>query len=237
MKLFCLPYAGGSARVFAPWQQALPESIRLRPLELPGRGLRYREPPATDLPALVRDLAGIVLAEADEPLAVLGYSFGAFVAFELALSLEQDHGVAVRHLIAASARGAVCPPRHPPGRVQGTREFRDRLAAMNGTAPELLRSEELMEIMLPVLRADFGMSDRYCYRPGPLLSCPVTAFAGARDPAVSLPSLLAWRECTSGPFLAHQIPGDHFFLHTARARFLGLIAGELERHSTTEGQR
>jgi surfactin synthase thioesterase subunit len=235
MKLLCLPYAGGSARVFADWQEALPTSIRLKPLELPGRGLRYREPAVTDLPSLVRDLVGIVLAQADEPVAVLGYSFGAFLAFELALSLEQDHGVTVRHLITASARGAVCPPRHPPGPVQGTREFRDRLAAMNGTAPEVLRSEELMEIMLPVLRADFGMSDRYHYRPGPLLNCPITAFGGARDAAVSLPSLLAWRECTKGRFLAHQIPGDHFFLHTARSRFLHLIAGELDRHSTTEG--
>ncbi|MFJ1768449.1 thioesterase II family protein [Amycolatopsis sp. NPDC088138] len=235
MKLFCLPYAGGSARVFADWPQELPASIRLRPLELPGRGVRHREPPATDLPALVRDLAAIVLAEAGEPVAVLGYSFGAFLAFEPALSLEQDHDVPVRHLITASARGAVRPPRQPPGPVRGTRELRDRLAAMNGTAPEVLRSDELMEIMLPVLRADFGMSDRYHYRPGPLLNCPITAFGGARDAAVSLPSLLAWRECTKGRFLAHQIPGDHFFLHTARSRFLGLVAGELGRHRTTEG--
>ncbi len=232
-----MPYAGGSARIFDDWQADLPEQIRVHPLELPGRGGRYREAPATDLPALADELTETVLAQAEEPVALLGYSFGAFLAFEVALRLEQRHGRTVRHLVTVSARGAMRPPKLPPGSEQDEAQFRARLYGMGGTPQAVLASEELMELLLPVLRADFGMSDHYSYRPGPVLRCPITAFGGSGDTAVSWPSVLAWRECTIGPFVAHQLPGDHFFPRTARARFLDVISTALRAHRTPEGQR
>jgi surfactin synthase thioesterase subunit len=101
----------------------------------------------------------------------------------------------------------------------------------------VLASAELRDLLLPVLRADFGMSDRYSYRPGPLLRCPITAFGGSVDPAVTWDSILAWRECTTGRFAAHRLPGDHFFPRTARAQFLAAIGTVLRAHHVPGGQR
>ena len=48
MRLFCLPYSGGSAMFYARWRRLLPAWIDVRPVEWPGRGARMDEPLATD---------------------------------------------------------------------------------------------------------------------------------------------------------------------------------------------
>jgi len=40
LTLFCLPYSGASAMFYSPWRRKLPEWLNVRPLELPGRGMR-----------------------------------------------------------------------------------------------------------------------------------------------------------------------------------------------------
>ena len=57
LQLFCLPYSGASATLFLRWQPSLPGWIRLLPLELPGRGLRFGEALHTDAASLVVQLA------------------------------------------------------------------------------------------------------------------------------------------------------------------------------------
>ncbi|MBV8993578.1 MAG: thioesterase [Pseudonocardiales bacterium] len=235
-RLFCLPYAGGSARIFDDWDRDLPDSIEVCALELPGRGLRYNEEPLAKLDLILQDLLNTVLPYADESLAILGYSYGAFLGFELALRLEQDHGVAVRHLFAAAARAAVWEPKFPPGFELSDEEFRARLRAMNGTPSAVLGHEELMDLMIPSLRADFSVADHYSYQPGPLLNCPITAFGGAEDGIVSWESVEAWRACTNGRFAAYRMPGDHFFLRSARTSFLRAVASELREHTSTPNE-
>ena len=53
VSLVCLPPAGGSGAAFAAWQAALPPSVAVLPVELPGRGTRVKEPPHTSMDALV----------------------------------------------------------------------------------------------------------------------------------------------------------------------------------------
>ena len=87
-----------------------------------------------------------------------------------------------------------------------------------------------MELMLPLLRADFSVVETYVYHPGAPLDCPVTAFGGLRDSEVSRQQLEAWREQTAGEFALRMLPGDHFFLNDAQAQTLLLSALARELH-------
>lgn len=227
IRLFCLPYAGGSARVFLDWRTELPSFVDVRPLELPGRGLRFSEQPLDRLEPVVADLMATVADESDLPFAIFGYSLGALLGFELAWRLAQERGIAPMHLLVAAARAPIWP--RPLNQLCDLPDARllEGLRMMNGTPRELLEHRQLMEIMLPVVRADFAVAERYQYRPGPLPSCPVTAFCGSADPVVSREAMGAWAECTTSAFALHELPGDHFFLRSARRPLLNKIAETL----------
>ena len=46
----------------------------------------------------------------------------------------------------------------------------EKLREMNGTPPEILAHEELMDLMAPIVRADFTISETYTYKPGEKLT-------------------------------------------------------------------
>ena len=56
MKLFCLPYAGGSKAIYYKWKSEFNYNIELEPIELKGRGVRYGEGFYTDFEEAVNDI-------------------------------------------------------------------------------------------------------------------------------------------------------------------------------------
>jgi medium-chain acyl-[acyl-carrier-protein] hydrolase len=104
-----------------------------------------------------------------------------------------------------------------------------KLRELNGTPEEVLENDELMQLLLPVLRADFALCETYVYRPEPPLDCPITAFGGLRDASVRREHLEAWREQTTSSFLLHMFPGDHFFLNTEMSLFLQTLSRILDQ--------
>jgi medium-chain acyl-[acyl-carrier-protein] hydrolase len=91
---------------------------------------------------------------------------------------------------------------------------------------------DLMEVMLPVIKADFWVADTYIYQETPPLSCPIVAFGSEHDPEVPLSELDAWGRHTSADFAVHRMPGDHFFVHSARDQLLSAVSAELRAHRT-----
>lgn len=226
LRLFCLPYAGGSARVFDGWSSELPSWVDVYPIDLPGRGLRFDEPPLTRLEPLVDDLLGLVLRNLDLPYAMFGHSLGGLLGYELCRRLAADYDTPL-HLFVSGIRAPDSPADPTPASTLPDELLREHIGALGGTPPELLHNAELMRVMLPVLRADFTVADTYRHQPGPRLSCPVTAFGSPADPEVSVGQLRGWARTTTDRFTVRVLPGDHFFLHTARAQLLRLVAEAL----------
>jgi 4'-phosphopantetheinyl transferase len=106
-------------------------------------------------------------------------------------------------------------------------EFWQELRRLNGGLAAVLDNEELAELLLPTLRADFALCETYTYAAGPPLTCPVCALGGLGDEAVDPQDLGAWRELTTGAFRLRMLPGDHFFLQTAQPLLLQALAQEL----------
>ena len=130
-------------------------------------------------------------------------------------------------LFVSAGRAPQIPHRGPPIHTLPEKEFLAELRRLNGTPSELLEHEELMEIMLPLLRADFAMYETYVYSNEPPLNCPISAFGGLQDHRVKDSDLEAWRAQTNASFSLRMFPGDHFFLK--QPLLLQVLSKELEQ--------
>jgi medium-chain acyl-[acyl-carrier-protein] hydrolase len=227
LRLFCFPYAGGGVSIFRAWSDGLPADVEVCPVQLPGRGTRLMEPPFTRLSPLIEALTQALFPLLDKPFAFFGHSLGALVSFELARQLRRQYAVQPVRLFISADRAPQIPNRDPPIHSLPEGEFLVELRRLNGTPREVLEDEELRQIMLALLRADFAIYETYRYSTEPPLNCPISAFGGWQDHRVNRGDLEAWREQTSVSFSLRMFPGDHFFLNTTQRPLLGALSQEL----------
>jgi medium-chain acyl-[acyl-carrier-protein] hydrolase len=185
------------------------------------------EPPFTRLSPLIQALAEALFPLLDKPFAFFGHSLGALVSFELARQLRRQYAVQPVRLFISADRAPQIPNRDPPIHSLPEGEFLVELRRLNGTPREVLEDEELRQIMLALLRADFAIYETYRYSTEPPLNCPISAFGGWQDHRVNRGDLEAWREQTSVSFSLRMFPGDHFFLNTTQRPLLGALSQEL----------
>jgi medium-chain acyl-[acyl-carrier-protein] hydrolase len=229
LRLFCFPYAGGGASTFRLWPDHLPTEVEVCPVQLPGRESRLMEPLFTRLAPLVHTLAKALQPHMTVPFAFFGHSMGALVSFELARYLHRQSAPVPAHLFLSGRRAAQIVDTKPHTYDLPEPAFLDMLRRLNGTTAEVLECEELMRLVLPILRADMEVCETYVYSHDTPLDCPISVFSGLQDPEVSYAAAAAWREQTVGPFAVHVLPGDHFFIHSARAPLIQVLSAEIAR--------
>jgi surfactin synthase thioesterase subunit len=228
LRLFCFPHAGGAASLFRSWTQDPPPGLAVCPVQLPGRESRFGQPFATGITDLVPDLAAALRPWLDVPFALLGNSMGALIAFELARHLRREAGPEPVRLIVGGAE-APGAERHWP-RLSDLPDvlFGRAMQERHGGIPDLILTDpQLRAIYLPLLRADMGLVEDYRLTPGPMLSCPVSAYVGAADHSVRRSEVDGWGAVTSGPFDAAVIDGDHFAIVEHRDLIIGRLLGDV----------
>jgi medium-chain acyl-[acyl-carrier-protein] hydrolase len=213
MRLFCLPHAGGGATAFHSWNSLLPPSVQVCSVLLPGRETRLSEPLYSELDPLVDAIARELRPWLDIPYAVFGHSMGALLAFEWVRRLQRE-GYSMPVWLFLSGRRA---PDAQGGETTlphslSDREFVEELTRLyQGMPEEVLQSPELMEVFLPILRADIAVVESYRFKEGEPLDCPMTVFAGMEDASVSWDQMLGWQRHARGGFAAQLLPGGHFY--------------------------
>jgi medium-chain acyl-[acyl-carrier-protein] hydrolase len=231
MRLFCLPYAGGSPLIFQNWPASLPSNIEVCAIQLPGRGMRLSEPPFTKLESLIESLAPVLRPFLDKPFAFFGHSMGGMISFELARALRLRFGLEPACLFIAGRQAPPIQDRTAARYDLPEPEFLEQVRCLNGTPPEILAQPELMRLLVPLLRADFELCQTYVYKPGPPVDCPMFIFGGVKDAEVSQEELEGWRPHTTGAFSLRMLPGDHFFIQSAQAQLLEMVSEELRQLS------
>ena len=227
VRLFCFPHAGGNALAYRSWAQKLPAGIEVIAVQLPGRGNRIHEPLITDLSSLVKLMAPAIAPSLNGPFAFFGHSMGAIVSFEMARWLRREGRSLPLHMFVS---GRSAPPLngcHPPLYNLATSELLHELRRLEGTPSAVLEHPDLMELMLPMLRADFSICDTYEYSEEAPLDCPITAFGGLQDAGITRRNLEPWREQTGSSFTLRMLPGNHFFLHSNEVLLLNVLAIQL----------
>jgi surfactin synthase thioesterase subunit len=226
VRLFCIPYAGAGPSIFRSWQADVLDGIQICGVHLPGRGDRFTEPPFTRLSPLIDALAESIRPFLDVPIAFFGHCMGALISFELARRLR-DEGSQPIHLVVSALPGPSLLGEMRPLYDLPDAEFVSSLIALNGIPAELLEHRDLLNAMLPTLRADFELCETYQYRAGLPLQCRLSAYCGGRDPRCPTSLVDSWRGETVGKFASRCFPGDHFFIDSARAAVLSAISIDL----------
>jgi medium-chain acyl-[acyl-carrier-protein] hydrolase len=186
-------------------------------------------PAFTQLQPLVQAIAPVLLPHLDKPFAFFGHSMGALVSFELARLLRKEYNISPVHLFVSGRHAPQIPDTKPPVHALPEPEFKEELRRLNGTPEAVLQNAELMQLLVPILRADFAVLETYVYTTEPPLNCPITAYGGSEDEEASYDELQAWQKQTNAAFSLQMFTGDHFFLHSAQSLLLQSLSQELHR--------
>lgn len=230
-RLFCFPYAGGSANIFRAWAQRLPPSVEVIGVQAPGKGSRMLDPPYKNVHALVDGLLDALTPMLHEkPFSLFGHSNGALIAFELSCMLQR-HGLPLpRRLFLSASPAPWVRVFDKPYSQMNDAEFKSMLKDFNGTPSEILDDVDLFQLLLPGLRADFSMSEGYLYTHGRKLAVPVDVYHGAQDD-IEPAQIHAWSEHIASLPRFEQIPGDHFYIHSHIDQLTESIARRLDPSS------
>lgn len=223
IRLFCLPYAGGGASIYRGWKSAFPGDVGVYPIQLPGRENRIAERPLCEMRALVDAISEGILPYLQCPFIFFGHSIGARIAFEVARNLQKKWNIRPRQLIVSGSRAPHVPEPKPLHHLSDD-EFVKELRRFSGTPESVLQNKELMEIFIPILRADFTVDETYVYAEDAPLECPISAFGGTKDIEASREEIAEWAQHTNSDFTIEMIEGDHFFLQRERDFLLRSVA-------------
>lgn len=230
LRLFCFPYAGGGASIYRLWPNDLPSAVEICSLQPPGRENRLREKPFTHVTPLTQALVPIISPYLNLPFAFFGYSLGSLVAFEVVRELRRQGGPIPLHLFVGGRRAPQIPDPDPPIHQLPEPEFLIELRRLSGTPEAVLQNAELMQLLQPLLRADFAINETYPYTVEPPLACPISAYGGLEDAEADQDDLAPWQEQTRAAFKLQMFPGGHFFLNNDRAPLLQAISEDLYRY-------
>ncbi|MBL3669483.1 thioesterase [Streptomyces sp. M2CJ-2] len=227
-RLLCLPHAGGSASFFHSWGHAFGDDVEVLVARYPGRQERIAEPLLESMDELADAVTEELLPFLDIPLVVFGHSMGASLAYEVALRLQELHGVRIAGLYVSCQ---VPPQLKKPktAYLGGDAEVIDEVRRLGGTDRALLDDPDLRDLVLPAIRADFRIVGGYGLRPGVPLRCPVAGYLGGEDPDITEAEMEAWSEVAPAGFELRVMPGDHFYLVQQRDALIDDLTRRLSR--------
>lgn len=226
--LWCLPYAGGGASIFRGWDAALAPWVDVRPICLPGRDRRFSEVPFDDIALIARTLSALTSPWGHLPQAWFGHSMGAAVAYETVVQVQNDLERTPPRLLAVGGRAAPGFGRlRSPMHALPESDFIAKLVEMGGTPQAVLADEELMELYMPLLRADFKVIETWQPSGVKLTSTDLLVLGGKDDPETTPQRMEAWTSFSSRHVICEQLPGGHFFINTHREQVLELLRSHL----------
>lgn len=235
--LFCFPHAGGSASYYYPMSKALAPEFDVLAVQYPGRHDRRAEAPFATVDALADAIHTAIRPLMRGPVAFFGHSMGSAVAFEVARRLEAGGGPAPQLLFASGGRA--------PSRVHddGVHRLGDagiiaELRSMGGTDARVLSEPDLLDVVLPPLRADYRAIETYRQDTSARIGAPIVVMTATDDARTTLEEARAWHEHTSAGGDVHLFDGGHFYLESHGERVVELISGTLRGQlAATAAQR
>ncbi|HZX38870.1 MAG TPA: alpha/beta fold hydrolase, partial [Streptomyces sp.] len=193
--------------------RALAPDIDVLAVQYPGRQDRRLEPALTSLSHLARAVADELARAPQRPYAFFGHSMGAVIAYETARVLA-EYGLPTPQHLVLSGRGAPSSEPRAGDRLGGEAALIAEIRRLGGTGSRVLDDPELLEMVMPTLRADYGALGSYRWQPGPPLDIPLTVMVGTSDPIVAVDDARGWLVHSTRPGDVHTFDGGHFYLDT-----------------------
>ena len=220
-RLFCLPYAGTGASLYAGWSDFVDKEIEICALQLPGRESRRREVLCKDCGDIVNEICESIYDKLDKPFAVFGYSMGGIIAYELSRQIYiRFNKKPVKLFMSASSTF------RDRGRAKVSqmdeKELMLYLEKSGGISESILSDKRFRDEYFPVIRNDYALVEdyRFNYKRVP---CDIIAIASAEDKEVSYSDIRLLRFFT-GRFQLFDMPGNHFFIRKRARQICELVS-------------
>ena len=205
VRLLCLPYAGGGASAFRHWPDALTSSIEVCPVQLPGRENRFVEAPFTRAEAVVEAMAPALRPVLDRPYALFGHSMGAMLGFELIPCA----GGATRSRCSSSSPPPAPPQLPRPGApIHALPEtaFVEAAAGAAGDAGRIPPGQGAAAVRPARPAGRLHGGGNLPLHAGRAPGCPLSAFGGRSDGAVSFAELAGGPISPARDFRLQMLP-------------------------------
>ncbi len=216
VRVIAFPFAGGNAGVYHPWKSHLDKNVEVLAYTPPGRAGRFQDKLAMTMEELVDDAWRQFNQFLDKPYILFGHSLGALVAFEFLHKLKSQSKTMPVHFIA-SARKAPHLKSMTDWTTLNDEEFTQKLDKLGGLHPDIAANKELLELLMPILRADIGIVEQYNPDDRTPLTCPATVFGGTEDANIPENDLELWQSCFAKPIKLNMLDAGHFYLDTHAA--------------------
>ncbi len=234
LQLFCFPFAGGGASAFRKWGPVLAGQAELIAVQLPGRENRMGEQPLTDMAHVVALVVREMLPRLDRPYAMLGHSLGSLVAFEVLRELRRLQLPLPCAIVLSGRRAAHLPRYEKKWHLMDDAALIDELRGLDGTPEEVLANRELLELFLPLLRADFTLNETYSHVAETPFEVPALVMNGAADGAATYEQAAQWQHHFAQPIRHVQFDGGHFFIDSALSQVGAEVGRALQRALAAE---
>jgi len=224
MNLLCFPYAGASSSIFLKWRKYF-DSVKIIPIDPPGRGKRMIEPPCKTMEDMIIDIKKqlLMLVDLNEEYSVYGHSMGCLLIFELLHELQKANLPMPVHVFLSGKNPPDIAVETSIHQLNDT-EFIEKVLNMGGMEASFFENPSLTKLFLPILRADLCVVETYCYteKKQPL-HVDISVFFSPNDMWTDIRYINRWSDFTSGSFSLYNFTGDHFFIFKNEDKITGII--------------
>ncbi|PEC52563.1 thioesterase [Bacillus cereus] len=214
IKLFCFHHAGGSSSAYYNWKDYLNKDIEIIPIELAGRGKRLKVPLYTSMEEAVLDIYNLMKPNLDgSPFAMFGHSMGALLIYEMIQKIHDIKGVSPIHAFF-SGRLPVHTIDQQKRYTLPDQELKKYIVDLGGIPLELQSYDEILDMFLPIIRADFKLVETYELKKkiSPF-TFNISILYGYDDKLVDNQDLIEWANYTSKQCHFYGYQGGHFFIN------------------------
>ncbi|SEB03935.1 thioesterase II family protein [Alkalimonas amylolytica] len=215
IRLFCFPFAGGGINTYTSWLDRLYDNVELVLVQPPGRGSRLQEAPHASMDSLVYELMQYAEFITDVPYLLFGHSLGSRVAYELCYQLKANNMRLPECLIASGSKAPHILTDRRCIHDLPREAFVNELKQLNGTPQEVLDNDDLMDLLLPLLRSDFKIADSY-KATAVRMPFPIVVFHGEEDFEIKPEHLMGWQDLSDFDSPIINFPGEHFFINDSK---------------------
>ena len=225
IKMFCLPFAGGTKAIYKDFSAYLDDIVEVTPLEYSGHGTRFPDPLFTTVSQIADDICTQIRSSCCTEYIITGHSLGAAVAFEAAYKMTFYYLNPPRSLILM----AEMPPHlRRTDHNQSKDDIMAEIMALGHMPDEIISNKELYDIYAEILYADIHALDNHRPSlPERTLDLPISVYAGRLDANVFESDLRQWEKYSSKAILFRSVDGGHFFPFDDTETFLEIFRQDL----------
>lgn len=231
LNLICFPYAGGSPTIFKDWDECFGGRYNIVAATLPGRGNRIGQRPFENWADLLDDLSVQLEPRLAEPHVLFGHSFGGRIAFELVQQTLRTSST--KAVIISGCRSPQYRQNQPLMHLMSKADFKQAIKVMNGTPKAILENNDIMNLMLPAVRADMMLSETWRDFHASKITPPIHVILGRDDPIECKASTAGWSAYTDTGCFLHEVSGGHFNLDEDPKAFTSVVEKILEKTYAT----